>query len=150
MRLGVGEPARGPAGWRLSHHQARTAYPLSRPCQAPVVRYGEVALAASILQDDLLSSSLRQLYLDPLAQDRDGACLRATLRTYFAAERNVSSTAAALEVSRPTVKKRLEREEALLGRDIRDCAAELEAALQLEELEDLRLGNRDPAMAAVD
>ncbi|HSS33134.1 MAG TPA: helix-turn-helix domain-containing protein [Solirubrobacterales bacterium] len=135
MRLAVGEPAKGAAGWRLSHRQARMAYPLSRPRQTPVVRYGEVALAASILQDDLLSRSLRQMYLDPLGEDRDGGrCLRATLRAYFTAERNVSSTAAALTVSRQTVRKRLERVEALLGRDIRNCASELEAALRLEEM----------------
>jgi hypothetical protein len=135
MRLAVGEPAKGRAGWRLSHRQARMAFPLARPRHSPVIRYGEVALAASVLQDDLLSSSLRQLYLDPLAKDRDGGrCLRETLRAYFAAERNVSSTSAALAVSRQTVRKRLQSVEAALGRDIRSCAGELEAALQLEEL----------------
>jgi hypothetical protein len=138
MRLAVGEPAKGPAGWRLSHRQARMAFPLSRSRRTPVVRYGEVALAASVLQDDLLSSSLRQLYLDPLAEERDGGrCLRETLRAYFAAERNVSSTSAALGVGRQTVRKRLERVESALGRDIRGCGAELEAALQLHELADL-------------
>ena len=138
MRLAVGEPAEGPAGWRLSHRQARMAFPLAQPGRASMIRYGEVALAASVLQDDLLSSSLRQLYLDPLAEERDGGrCLRETLRAYFAAERNVSSTAAALGVVRPTVAKRLEKVEATLGRAIRDCAAELEAALQLHEMADL-------------
>lgn len=138
MRLAMGEPANGPGGWRLSHRQARMAFPLARPHHAPVVRYGEVALAASVLQDDLLSSSLRQLYLDPLAEERDGGrCLRETLRAYFGAERNVSSTAAALGVNRHTVAKRLEKIETALGRDIRDCAAELEAALQLQEMADL-------------
>jgi len=138
MRLAVGEPAKGPAGWRLSHRQARMAFPLTRPRHSPVARYSEVALAASILQDDLLSSSLRQLYLDPLVQDRDdGRCLRETLRAYFAAERNISSTAAALAVGRQTVRKRLQRVESALGRDIRDCSAELEVALLLDELADL-------------
>lgn len=138
MPLAVGEPARGLAGWRLSHRQAKMAFPLARPHHSPVIRYSEVALAASVLQDDLLSSSLRQLYLDPLEEDRDGGgCLRETLRAYFAAERNVSSTSAALAVSRQTVRKRLQRVESALGRDIRSCAGELEAALQLEQLGDL-------------
>jgi hypothetical protein len=141
MRLAVGEPAKGRAGWRLSHRQAKMAFPFSRPGRTPVIRYGEVALAASILQDDLLSSSLRQLYLDPLAKDRDGGdCLRQTLRAYFAAERNVSSTAAALAIGRQTVRKRLQRVEVVLGRDIRSCAAELEAALQLDKMGDLETG----------
>jgi PucR C-terminal helix-turn-helix domain/GGDEF-like domain len=138
MRLAVGEPAKGRAGWRLSHRQARMAFPLSRPRRSPVIRYGEVALAASVMQDELLSSSLRQLYLDPLTEERDGGrCLRETLNAYFAAERNVSSTAAALGVGRQTVRKRLEKVESALGRDIRSCAAELEAALRLDELADL-------------
>jgi hypothetical protein len=135
MRLAVGEPARGRAGWRLSHRQARMAFPLARPRQRPVIRYSDVALTASIMQDDLLSSSLRQLYLDPLAEERDGGnCLRETLRAYFAAEQNISSTSAALAVGRQTVRKRLRRAEALIGRDIRICGRELEAALQLEEM----------------
>lgn len=142
MRLAVGEPAKGREGWRLSHRQARMAFPLARPGRASVIRYGEVALAASIAQDDLLSSSLRQLYLDPLSEDRDGGrSLRQTLRAYFAAERNISSTSAALHISRQTVRKRLEKVEAILDRDIRDCAAELEAALQLDEL-----GDDDPEL----
>jgi hypothetical protein len=148
MRLAVGESARGRAGWRLSHRQARMAYPLSKPLRAPVIRYSEVALAASILQDDLLSSSLRQLYLDPLSQDRDGGrCLRATLRAYFEAERNISSTSSALGVGRQTVRRRLERVEALLGRDIRSCASELETALRLEEVG--TLGPEEHVVAAM-
>jgi PucR C-terminal helix-turn-helix domain/GGDEF-like domain len=143
MRLALGEPATGREGWRLSHRQAKMAFPLAQPCRAPVIRYGEVALAASILQDDVLSSSLRQLYLDPLAEDRDGGrCLRATLRAYFAAERNVSSTSAVLAVSRQTVRRRLERAESALKKDIRACSAPLEAALQLEELGELEPSHR--------
>ncbi len=138
LRLAVGEPAMGRAGWRLSHRQARMAFPLTRPRHSRLIRYREVALTASILQDDLLSSSLRKLYLDPLAGDRDGGrCLRETLRAYFAAERNISSTSAALAVGRQAVRNRLERVEAAVGQDINSCAAELEAALQLDALDDL-------------
>ncbi|HEX4670608.1 MAG TPA: helix-turn-helix domain-containing protein [Solirubrobacterales bacterium] len=141
MRLAVGEPAKGRAGWQLSHRQAKMAFPLARPARSPVVRYSEVALAASVLQDDLLSSSLRQLYLDPLTDDRDGGrALRETLRAYFAAAGNVSSAAAALGVNRRTVSARIAAIEERLGRDIRDCSAELEAALQLHEHTDIDSG----------
>jgi hypothetical protein len=137
MRLALGEPAKGRAGWRLSHRQATMAFPLARSDCRPMVRYGEVALDASILQDDLLTASLRQLYLDPLAAESDGGrSLRDTLRAYFAAERNVSSTSAALGIGRQTVRKRLQRVEASLGRDISSCAGELEVALRLDELGD--------------
>ncbi len=142
MRLAIGEPGRGRAGWRLSHRQAGMAFPLARPRQRPVVRYSEVALTAAILQDDLLSSSLRQLYLDPLAEERDGGlCLQETLRAFFAAERNISSTSAALAVGRQTVRNRLQRVEELIGRDIRTCGGELEAALQLDEWDDAQSRN---------
>ena len=100
-----------------------------------LVRYADVALLASILQDDLLAISLRQLYLAPLSEERDGgSALRQTLRAYFAAERNVSSAAGALSVSRQTVVNRLHVIEERFERSLNSCAAEVEAALRLEDL----------------
>jgi len=52
----------------------------------------------------------------------------------FRVERNVSSTAAALGVSRQTVSNRLRTIEERLARPLSDCAAEVDAALRLEEL----------------
>ena len=60
--------------------------------------------------------------------------LRETLRTYLAAERNVSSTAAALGVVRKTVDTRLRTIEERLGRTLHPCPAELEIALELDEI----------------
>ncbi len=60
--------------------------------------------------------------------------LRQTLRAYFAAERNASSTAAALGVSRQTVINRLRVVEERLGRSLGSCAVEVEAALRLEDM----------------
>jgi hypothetical protein len=131
--LAVGEPAQGPVGWRLSHQQAQAAMPIARRRPKRLVRYAEVALLASMLQDDLLATSLRQLYLTPLATERDGGeVLRETLRAYFAAERNISSTAAALGVSRRTVANRLRLVEAKLGQSLSAAATEIEAALLLD------------------
>jgi DNA-binding PucR family transcriptional regulator len=88
-----------------------------------------------MFQDDLLATSLRQLYLEPLAEERDGGeTLRETLRAYFAAERNVSSAAAALSVNRHTVTSRLRTIEKRLGRPLSTCATEIDAALRLEDL----------------
>jgi hypothetical protein len=135
VSLAVGEPAHGLAGWRLSHHQARAALPIALRGPQSLVRYGDVALLASILQDDLLAISLRQLYLTPLSEERDGGnALRETLRAYFAAERNVSSAAGALRVSRQTVVNRLQAIEERFDRSLNSCAAEVEAALRLEDL----------------
>ena len=137
LLLAIGEPAEGPAGWRLSHRQAGAALTVAQRGPEPVVRYAEVALLSSILQDDLLVASLRRMYLEPLRAGRDGgAALTETLRAYFAAGRNVSSAAAALGVSWQTVKNRLGAIEALLGRSLDGRLVDVEIALALAELQE--------------
>lgn len=132
--LALGEPGEGLAGWRFSHRQARAALPVALRGTEPVVRYAEVALLAAVLQDELLASSLRKLYLEPLEAERDrGEVLRETLRAYFEAGRNVSSAAAALGVKRHTITNRLRAVEATVGRSFDNCATELEAALRLSQ-----------------
>jgi PucR C-terminal helix-turn-helix domain len=134
--LALGEPGQGMPGWRLTHRQAAATSPIAMRGAHRVVRYGDVALLASVLQDETLISSLRELYLAPLAAgENDSAALHQTLRAYFAAERNVSSTAIGLGVNRNTVANRLRAIEERLGRPIGACAAELDAALQLQEFE---------------
>jgi hypothetical protein len=132
--LALGEPAPEIAGWRLTHRQAAAALPIAKRAPGVPTRYGEVGMLASMMRDEVLAKSLQSLYLTPL-EDEDGA-LRKTLRAYFAAERNVSCAAAALEVSRHTVAKRLKAVEERLGRPLPSCSAELEAALRLEEMMD--------------
>jgi hypothetical protein len=130
----VGEAGEGLAGWRFSHLQAKAALAIAERRREPVLRYADVAVVASILRDDLVATSLRQLYLEPLAQTRDnGKVARETLRAYFAAERNISSTAAALGVDRRTVRNRLRAIEAQLGRPLTGSLADLEIALRLDE-----------------
>ena len=96
--------------------------------------YADVALLAAIAADDLIATSLRQLYLAPLERARDGGKVaRRTLRAFFEAERNVSSTAAALGVDRRTVRNRLGAIEDLLGRPLKGAEADLEIALRLDD-----------------
>lgn len=130
----VGEPGEGLVGWRFSHLQAKAALAIAERRREPILRYADVAVLASILSDDLVADSLRRLYLEPLTQSRDnGKVARETLRAYFEAERNISSTAAALGVDRRTVRNRLRSIEGLLGRPLRGSMADLEIALRLEE-----------------
>lgn len=130
----VGEPGEGLSGWRLSHRQAKAALPIAERRGQPVLRYSDVALLASILRDDLATTSLHQLFLEPLEGTRDGGKMaRKTLRAYFAAERNISSTAAALGVDRRTVTNRIRAIEDLFGRPLKDFAREMETALQLAD-----------------
>jgi hypothetical protein len=134
--VALGEPARGLAGWRLTHRQARAALSVARLAGRPAVRYADVALLASILRDDLLATSLRRFYLEPLEDGRDGGEeLRRTLRAYFEAGRNISTAGAALGVTRQAVARRLRAAEERVGRPISDCGVELEVALRLEALD---------------
>ena len=128
----IGEPAEGLAGWRFSHLQAKAALTVAERRGETVARYADVAIEAAVLRDDLLARSLRRLYLEPLEGMRDGGKVaRETLRAYFAAERNISSTAAALGVDRRTVRNRIRAIEELVGRPLTVAAADLEIALRV-------------------
>ena len=145
--LALGEPARGLEGWRVTHRQAQAAFVVALrrngiprngipPAQGVMLtRYGDVALLASALKDEALARALLEIYIAPLDDGRGGGpVLCATLRAYLAAERSVSSAAAALGVVRRTVENRLSTIEERLGRSLHPCPAELEVALELDGL----------------
>ncbi|HEY5815377.1 MAG TPA: helix-turn-helix domain-containing protein [Solirubrobacterales bacterium] len=135
--IAFGEPGPGPRGWRLTHRQAAAALPMADRLKASVVRYAEVGLLASVIQDPLLTDSLHQLYLAPLGEESDGGrAFRDTLEAYFVAGRNVTSTAAALGLSRQTVRSRLQAIEERLGRLLDRCAMEADLALRVDVLAD--------------
>ena len=135
LSLALGEPERGLAGWRLTHRQARAAFPIASRPSPRMIRYAKVSLLAAAIHDEILANSLQRLYLDPLRGGRDGGItLRQTLRAYFLADRNVSSTAAVLGVSRQTVSSRLRTAEKRISRSLDTCAPEMDTALRLEEL----------------
>jgi PucR C-terminal helix-turn-helix domain/GGDEF-like domain len=132
--IAFGEPAKGPEGWRFSHRQAKAALPIAQR-QGEAVRYADVGLLASAMQDEVLAKSLRRLYLEPLEAERDGGMvLRETLRAYFAAGQNVSSAAVGLGVHRDTVTARLRAVEERIGAKLATWATGLEVALRLEEM----------------
>jgi hypothetical protein len=136
--LAIGEPGSGLAGWRLTHRQAAAALTVAQRGRQGPIRYTEVALLASVLQDDLLEASLHRLYLRPLEGERDGgAALRGTLRAYLAADGSLSAAAITMGVSPRTVGNRLRRVEELVGRPLHDVLADVETALRLDELDAL-------------
>ncbi len=135
LSLAVGEPGEGLAGWRQTHRQAQAALLVALRRPQPVTRYVDVALLAAALKDDALACALLDVYLAPLVSSRGGgSALRETLHAYFAAGRNVTSTAAVLEVARSTVESRLHTIEERLGRPLHRRYAELEVALHLDTL----------------
>jgi len=132
--VALGEPGKGIPDWRLTHRQAKAALSIAERHGQRLLRYADVAVLASILRDDLGTTSLRKLYLEPLDDMRDGGkAARETLRAYFAVERNVSSTAAALGVDRRTVTNRIRAIEKLFGRPLGEFATDLETALRLAD-----------------
>lgn len=134
--VGVGEPNEHLAGWRLTHRQARAALTVAQRSRRNVTRYADVALSASALGDDLLTASLRQLYLEPLERSRDGGVIaKQTLRAYFAADRNAASAAVALGVTRQGMAKRLRQIEERLGRPLSSAGSALEVSIRLDELQ---------------
>jgi sugar diacid utilization regulator len=136
LRLAVGEPAYGLAGWRLSHHQARAALAVARRGHETGLRYSDVAVLASLVRDDLLATSMRRLYLEPLEDGRDGGEeLRRTLRAYFEADRSLSEAGSTIGVTRQAVARRLKAAEEMIGRPLSACGYDLELALRLEALD---------------
>jgi sugar diacid utilization regulator len=135
IALAIGEAERGLSGWRRSHRQADAAFGIAVRKPGTFVRYADDLLLASCMKDDLLRRALHELYLAPLAEERDGGVMhRKTLRAYFEADRNGASAAHALGVSRQTVTNRLQAVQAKIGRPLAECGAELEVALRLEDL----------------
>lgn len=133
--VAIGEPAEGTAGWRRTHRQARAALQISLRGPKRIARYADVALLASIVQDELLVTSLREVYLKPIEEQPDGGEMtREALRAYFASGCNISSAAAASGLNRNTIAKRIRAIEEVLGSPLASCAAECEMALKLEEL----------------
>jgi DNA-binding PucR family transcriptional regulator len=135
LPIGMGEPKSGHDGWRLTHQQARASLGIASTKSAPVVEYREAALPASMGRDALLTTSLREKYLLPLDNAKVGGdVLRATLRSYFRADRNSSSAAADLGVTRQTVTNRIQVAERCIGLPLSEGHYALAAALSLEEL----------------
>jgi len=135
LALAVGEPGNGLTAWRRSHLQAKAVLPLARTSTRGPVRYREVALAATALQNDLLTASLQEMFVLPLEERGDGSALLETLDAYLATDANVSSAAASLSLSRQTVSSRLRAIEAILGHSIGKHRAAIEVALELRHFE---------------
>jgi predicted DNA-binding protein (UPF0251 family) len=131
--LAIGEPGWGLDGWRLTHKQAQAALGVALRTRRQLTRYTDCPLLAAALQDDTLMRSLRDIYLSPLAGERDGgALLRETLRAYFAVGCNAATAASLLGVERHTVARRLQKVEQYLGCPLHTCQAALDVAVSLE------------------
>lgn len=139
VSFAIGEAGPGVDGLCLTHRQARDAHRVAIYKPKLLTWYADVPLLAAALRNETLARSLREKYLVPLRSQKDGgAVLRKTLRAYVDAACSATSAASAVGVGRHTIESRIQTAEKLIGRTIRTCLAELDVALQLEEIDNPR------------
>ncbi|KWX62500.1 CdaR family transcriptional regulator [Mycobacterium sp. NAZ190054] len=138
VRVAVGEPARGIAGFRSSHLEALEAQRIARLANRPagsVTRYNTISLGAIATVDVDQSRVFVQRELGRLGSaDETTRRLAATLRTYLDENCSRGRTAKRLHIHENTVAYRIRQAEELLGRPLGKRSLELRAALALAEL----------------
>lgn len=134
VRMALGMPATGTAGFRQSHHEAIAARQVVERAAAElgrVVSYAQVETAYLAGADAPAMRALIRRELGQLARPgSNSARLRETLLAYLRCHRSPEGAAAVLGVHKNTVRYRIQRIEELLGRRIDECGLRLELALE--------------------
>ncbi|MFE1416246.1 PucR family transcriptional regulator [Streptomyces sp. NPDC058746] len=117
-RLGVGAPA-GPEALEAAEAQARRALQRAEASRTPLARHAEPGFAGLVGEAEARAHA--EALLAPLSP-----ALRTTLRAWLAHHGSWDRTAAALGVHRNTVRQRIARTAALLGRDLDDPDVRME------------------------
>jgi DNA-binding PucR family transcriptional regulator len=133
VRLALGEPASGLAGFVTSHRQAAAAYEVGLAAShdvGPVFPYKEVSSLAFLCTDlprarTWVAETLRQLVSDGRREEE----LRRTLRIYSAANCSATATARLMNCHKNTIQYRIRSAERLLGRTVEDGGLDLSLAL---------------------
>jgi hypothetical protein len=132
--VGIGELARGVAGFRETHQQAQEALDTALRIDQPLARYGDVALISALTAHPDRAMRMMRWWLGSLAEDNPAAeRLRETLRVLLETNLNQRETARRMHIHPHTVSYRLKRSEELLARPLADHALELRAALLIHE-----------------
>ncbi|MFI9061392.1 PucR family transcriptional regulator ligand-binding domain-containing protein [Streptomyces sp. NPDC053429] len=126
-RLGVSAPAR-PGALPAADTQARRALERAEAARTPLVRHSEAGLPG--LVDPAQARAHAEALLAPL-----GPARAATLRGWLAHHGSWDRSAAALGVHRNTVRQRIARCAALLGRDLDDPDVRMELWFALRTLD---------------
>jgi DNA-binding PucR family transcriptional regulator len=137
VHLAVGSPARGVAGFRTSHQEARAVQRLVVSAgRAPgVLRYDEVDLLCLTGGEPDALARVAGKELGGLAADSKSLTqVRETLLVYLTSGSNVEATAERLYVHRNTVRYRLNRAEELIGHSLAERTAHLELALRYVDI----------------
>jgi DNA-binding PucR family transcriptional regulator len=140
VRVAIGEPARGIAGFRASHIEALEAQRIARMAHRPegsITRYNDIAVRALASADLEQARAFVARELGPLAaRDENTRRLAATVRTYLDENGSRGRTAKRLTVHENTVAYRLRQAEELLGRSVEKRTLELRLALALADIVD--------------
>ncbi|MGH1504259.1 MAG: PucR family transcriptional regulator [Acidimicrobiales bacterium] len=138
IRLALGEPDRGLAGFRRTLREAQRARAVAATrapagAEGRLVRYRDVAVAS--LAVDVPGEGrdwARRVLGDLAADDPDTAEVRRTVRRYLATNRSTTEAARLLHVHKNTVGYRVAKAERLLGRHLDEDRLAIEVALELQ------------------
>jgi PucR C-terminal helix-turn-helix domain/GGDEF-like domain len=134
--LVLGKPEQGVDGWRHTHWQAQDALLVALRQPRALTLYADVAFLVPWVRDEKRAQWLVEMYLSPL--DNCGTSsekLRTTLRAYYEAGHNASAAGEALNVTRRTIRNRMNVIQQRLGSMLTERQAELELALRLAEMQ---------------
>ena len=138
VRVAIGEPARGIAGFRASHVEALEAQRIARLASRPqgsITRYSDVSLRALATANlDQARDFVERELAGLAAGDDTTRRLAATVRTYLDENGGRARTAKRLHIHENTVAYRLRQAEELLGRPLDERTLELRVALTLADL----------------
>ncbi|MGO8772320.1 MAG: PucR family transcriptional regulator [Mycobacterium sp.] len=138
VRVAIGEPARGIAGFRASHLEAlqaqRIAHMVGRG-EGSITRYRDISLRALATANVDQARAFVECELGALAaRDDTTRRLAATVRTYLDENGSRARTAKRLNVHENTVSYRLRQAEEILGKPVDKRTLELRVALTLADL----------------
>jgi PucR C-terminal helix-turn-helix domain/GGDEF-like domain len=133
VRIALGEPAAGLAGFRSSHREARRARTVAETTEEPlgaVTTFAEVGLSAMLAEDlDALRAWVART-LGDLARDEEGMeRLRETVRIFLATGGSFTDAAARLHLHKNTVHYRVRKAEEVRGRPLAERRLDVEVAL---------------------
>jgi hypothetical protein len=152
IRVTIGSPAYGLAGFRQSHREAlrtRTVIEAAPQTHPQVVRFDDVAVAALLTDHPVLLRVWVQRVLGALAEDDEAtARLRQTVRALLACGGSYTAAAALLHVHKNTVHYRVQRAEELRGQPISEGRLDVEVALLACELVGPRVLSPGPRRAS--
>lgn len=133
VRLAVGEPAAGPAGFRGSHRQALRTRDVALVAEpgTRVTTFAEVGPVALLSADVAATRTwVRDTLADLAVDDEARARLRETLRVFLSSGASYTATAERMTLHKNSVQYRVRKAEEALGAPIQDRRAEVELALR--------------------